>query len=127
MPDGGGLKGFSQVVDWSDHRADRSAVDSKGQDVASVKGCLVPTHWPFPKSFAASRTRFVDHRSPDAFGFENEFNGFADRAAAGEGFRGVVRGFLYLGDGIAHGNGEAGTTHQGNIRKIITDIGDGRV
>jgi hypothetical protein len=49
----------------------------------------------------ASRTGFIDHWFPDAFGFENEFNGFADRAVAGEGFRNVVGGLFYLGDGIA--------------------------
>ena len=58
-----------------------------------------------------SRTRFVDHRFPDALGFENQFNGFADRAVAGEGSRDVMRSLFHLGDRIAHGNGEAATVH----------------
>jgi hypothetical protein len=69
-----------------------------------------------------SSPRFVDHFFPDAFGFENEFNGFADRAPPGERLRSVVRGFFYLGDGICNGDGEAGATHQGNIWKVIADF-----
>ena len=59
----------------------------------------------------ASRTGFVDHRFPNALGFENEFNGFADRAVASESFRGVVRRGFYLGDSIAHSNSEASAEH----------------
>jgi hypothetical protein len=29
---------------------------------------------------AFSRACFIDHRFPDAFGFQDEFNGFADRS-----------------------------------------------
>jgi hypothetical protein len=50
---------------------------------------------------------FVDHCFPDTFGFENEINGFADRSLASESLRNVMRGLFYLGDGIAHSNGEA--------------------
>jgi len=46
-------------------------------------------------------------RFSDAFGLENEFNGFADRVVAGLGPRRVVRGVFYLLNGIAHGHGEA--------------------
>ena len=46
-------------------------------------------------------------RFPDAFGLENEFNGFADRVVASLGPRRVVRGVFYLLNGIAHGHGEA--------------------
>jgi len=59
----------------------------------------------------ASRASFVDHRFPDAFGFENKFNGFADRSVASEGFRNIMRGLFYLGDGIAHSNGQSSATH----------------
>ena len=55
--------------------------------------------------------RFVDHRFPDAFGFEHQFNGFADRAVPCESFRCIVRGVFYLGDGIAHRDGQAGAPH----------------
>jgi len=41
------------------------------------------------------------------------FDGFADRAVAGERFRRVVRDRFCLGHGIAHGNGEASTAHLG--------------
>ncbi len=60
---------------------------------------------------AASRTGFIDHRFPDAFGFENEFNGFADGAVACMSFRRVVRGVFDLRDGVAHSNGEASAVH----------------
>ena len=46
---------------------------------------------------------------------------------ASESLRGVVRCSSYLGDGIAHCNGEASAEHQGNIRKIIANIGDSRI
>src|SRR5208337_3467403 len=52
---------------------------------------------------SASRTRFIDHRFPDTFGFENEFNGFADRTVAATGARSVVCGLFHLRHSITHG------------------------
>jgi len=54
---------------------------------------LDPDGW---KPGSASRTRFIDHRFPDTFGFENEFHGFADRAVTAAGARSVVRGLFHL-------------------------------
>ena len=96
--------------------------DQDGAADVSRRALLKTNDWKF-----VSRAGFIDHCFPDAFGFENEFNGFADRAVAGESFRNVVGGLFYLGDGIAHGNGEASAAHQGNIRKIIADISDSRI
>jgi len=75
----------------------------------------------------ASGSRFADHRFPNTFGFENEFNRFADRTVAGESLRSVMGGLFYLGDGVAHCDREASAAHQGNIGKIIADIGDCRI
>src|SRR5262249_17299119 len=75
----------------------------------------------------ASRTGFVNHRFPDSFGFENEFNGFTDRSPAGKRFRNVMRGPFYFGDGIANSNSEASPPHQGNVGKIVADKGNGRI
>jgi len=55
------------------------------------------------------------------------FDGFADRAVAGERFRRVVRDLFYLGHAIAHGNGEASTAHLGDIRRVIADVSDSRI
>lgn len=66
--------------------------------------------WP-RKLRTSSSPRFIDHLCPDAFGLENELNGFADCAVAAEGSGNVVCGLFYFGDGIAHGNGEADTAH----------------
>src|SRR5712691_266900 len=60
-----------------------------------------------------SRTGFVDHRFPNAFGFENEFNRLADRAMTGERFRCVVRRLFNLRNRIAHRNGKASAAHNG--------------
>jgi hypothetical protein len=57
------------------------------------------------KPGTALRTRFIDHRFPDTFGLENEFNGFTDRAVTTAGARRVVRGLFYLRGSITHGNG----------------------
>lgn|GEM_PF-4390008 len=59
----------------------------------------------------SSSKRFVDHHFPDAFGFENQFNGLADRAVSREGFRCIVSGVFYLGNGIAHRDGQARAPH----------------
>ena len=61
------------------------------------------------------------------FGFENEFNGFGDRAVARWRFRCVVRCLFNFRNCVAHRNGEASAAHHGNIRKIIADIRDSRV
>jgi len=56
-------------------------------------------------------THALYRSSPDTFGFENEFNGFADRAVAAEGARSVVRGLFHLRGSITHGHGKANTAH----------------
>jgi len=38
-----------------------------------------------------------------------------------------VRGFFYLGDGVAHGHREATAAEQGNIGQIVSDIGYGGI
>ena len=43
-----------------------------------------------------SRARFVDDYFPHVFRWENEFNGFADRAVAAEGLRCVMRSLFGL-------------------------------
>ena len=58
-----------------------------------------------------SSSRFIDHLCPDAFGLENEFDGFADGAMPGEVLGNVVRGFFNFGDSIAYGNGKADAAH----------------
>ena len=58
-----------------------------------------------------SSSRFIDHLCPDAFGLENELDGFTDCAMPGEVLGNVVRGFFNFGDSIAYGNGEADTAH----------------
>src|ERR1700689_2800124 len=77
--------------------------------------------------FTASRARFVDHRIPDTFGFQNEFNGLADCTVPGQCFRRVVRCLFDLWNCIAHRHGEANAAHYGKIRKIIAYIGDNRI
>ncbi len=74
-----------------------------------------------------SRTSFVDHRLPDAFGFKNEFNRFADGTVASEGFRCVVRSAFHFRNRITYGDSEAGAAHQGNIGKVIADVSHSRI
>ena len=38
---------------------------------------------------------------------------------AGKGFRGVMGGLFDFGNGIAHGDREAGSAQQGNVWKIV--------
>src|SRR5258708_16754029 len=66
----------------------------------------------------------VDEFVPDAFGFEDEFDGFADGALSGMGFGGIVRDFFYVGDGVTDCDGEADSFEDGDVGEIVTDKGD---
>lgn len=76
---------------------------------------------------AASRASFVDHRLPDTFGFENEFNRLADRTAAGESFGCVVCCLFNFRNCVAHRDREASAVQQRKVWKVVSDVGNGRV
>src|SRR5579862_8832996 len=78
----------------------------------------------FPES-VSSCTGFIDQCFPDAFRFENQFNGFTNRAVAGERLRRIVGNFPYLRDSVSHCNREAGPAHERDIGKIIANVGNG--
>ena len=70
--------------------------------------------FPALNSLASGRThlraRFIDHGCPDAFGFQNQFYGFADRTVASHRFRRVVGSFLDFGYGISYRYSQSHTT-----------------
>lgn len=75
----------------------------------------------------ASRARFVDHRFPNAFRFENEFHRLADRTTASPRLGDIVRYFFDLGNRIPHCHGQTRASHHRKIWKVVAHIRDGRV